>query len=123
MTESDDYEMISLVLPEGQPVAGRQAFTQLGCSACHAVSWETDWPEPAAAVRGPDLGRALTVGTAGAVASSIIAPSHVVPSKYRKPERGGKSPMADYTGTMTVRQWIDIVAYLRSQGEGVVPEK
>jgi mono/diheme cytochrome c family protein len=116
--ESDNYEMTSVVMPEGQPAAGRQAFADLGCPACHAVSWETGWPEPAPAVRGPDLGRKLSVGTTGALASSIIAPSHVVPSEYRKPQTGGKSPMTDFTRTMTVRQLIDIVAYLRSQGEG-----
>jgi len=104
-----------MVLPQGHPEAGRQAFVDLGCTSCHTVSWEKDWPDPVSAVRGPDLDPGLNRLTVGSLASSIIAPSHTVSSEVRAMSEDSRSPMGNYNEAMSVQQLIDIVAYLHSE--------
>jgi len=118
--DGNDYEIATLVMPEGHPDAGRQAFLKLGCASCHAVGWEPEFPAPLSANPGPGLDRSLTMQTAGGIATSIIVPSHYVPAKIRRTAEGQVSPMADYTEAMTVRQLIDVVSYLRAQGAETV---
>jgi mono/diheme cytochrome c family protein len=111
-----EYETAVLVLPNGEPEAGRQAFIDLGCSACHRVSWETDMPGPVSPVPAPDLGIEHAQRSAGWIATAIIVPSHNVPAEMRAATEDDHSPMGDYTETMTVRQLADVVAYLRAAG-------
>lgn len=118
--DGNDYEIATLVMPEGDPDAGREAFLELGCASCHAVGWEPEFPAPLSANPGPQLDRALTMQTAGGLATSIIVPSHYVPAEFRRTTGGQLSPMADFTETMTVRQLIDVVSYLRAQGAETV---
>jgi mono/diheme cytochrome c family protein len=109
------YEVAVVMLPEGQPEAGREAFKSLGCVACHAVAWEQGLPSPTSARPGPELGVDAVQSGPGSLATSIIAPSHRVSEKYQAGAQGG-SPMLDYTNTMTIRQLADVVAYLQRQG-------
>jgi len=110
------YDVTTLVLPEGRPEAGRDAFLKLGCMSCHSVAWDEGLPAPVAAVSGPELGTNVGQIDPGRIATSIVAPSHQVAEKYRGIVQGGGSPMSDYTGVMTIRQLADIVAYLQRQG-------
>jgi hypothetical protein len=114
-TGPDAFEVTSMVLPQGHPEAGRQAFADLGCTSCHTVSWEKDLPDPVSAIRGPDLDPGLNRLTSGSVASSIIAPSHTVSAEVRAMSEDTRSPMGNYNEAMSVQQMIDIVAYLHSQ--------
>jgi len=114
--ETPDYRTTMLLLPEGQPEAGRDAFVSLGCFSCHAVAWDKELPAPVSATPGPQLGLDLGKLGPGGLATSIVAPSHDVPEKYRSPATGNRSPMTDYSGVMTIRQLADIVAYLERQG-------
>jgi len=111
-----DYHATMLLLPEGEPDAGREAFVSLGCMACHAVAWDEDLPNAGAAVMGPELGLDVSKLGPGGLATSVVAPSHKVSEKYRKMAQGEVSPMRDYTREMTIRQLADIVAYLQRQG-------
>jgi hypothetical protein len=113
--QQTEYKWTSLVLPDGDARAGRVVFLKMGCPLCHEVSWETELPEPIAAIVGPRLDRSLTQQTSGGIASSIIAPSHRVPEKYVEEVLGDLSPMGDYTDAMTVRQLIDLVSYMKEQ--------
>lgn len=115
-----EYEVATLVLPHGQPDAGRDAFLGLGCASCHKVEWERDFPDPVSANPGPELGRMLALQTSGGVATSILTPSHQVPVAIREKTEDGLSPMGDFTDAMTVRQLIDVVAYLQAQGSETV---
>lgn len=115
-----EYEIATLVLPNGHPDAGRDAFMQLGCASCHKVEWEPGLPDPPSTTLGPELGRTLRMQTAGGVATSILVPSHHVPSKVREATGSELSPMGDFSETMTTRQLIDIVSYLRKQGAETV---
>lgn len=110
------YETATLILPEGDPESGREAFMTLGCGSCHAVAWETELPAPVADPPGPELGLEQAQQSAGLLATSIIAPSHFVPADLIADREDRLSPMGDFNETMTVRQLIDVVAYLRSRG-------
>ena len=104
-----------LVLPAGDSVRGREAFIALRCSACHRVQGAT-LPAPVASPPVPiTLGAAPSSYTDARLVTAIIAPSHAI----ARPEHGesvateGLSRMGDFTSVMTVRQLVDIVAFLR----------
>jgi len=111
-----EYEVRAMVLPVGQPDAGRDAFVALNCVACHTVAWDQELPAPTSGLQAPELGVDVTYVGPGGLASSIVAPSHHVSEKYRQAGAGDKSPMPPYSETMTIRQLADIVAYLQRQG-------
>jgi hypothetical protein len=112
-------------LPDGDAAAGRAAFVQLKCHACHTVAGEA-LPAPIA-----DPPVALMLGgdvpsqrTDGALITAIVDPSHSVSVHYRQqPIRAGElSRMGDYSDAMTVRQLIDIVAFLHARYRVVPPQ-
>ena len=100
-----------LVLPGGDPVAGRQAFMDLKCYACHRVAGDAAMAEPYSSNLGPEIGPRQGAQTRESLVDSIISPSHVLPPG----KEDGPSPMADYRSTMTVEQLIDVVAYIRGK--------
>lgn len=109
---------VTLTLPMGDPVAGREAFLALSCTSCHRVAGETGLPEPVSATPGPTLGRYEGKQGAAAVGMSIFAPSHDITATIPQPREDDLSPMPDFTRAMTVRQFLDIIAYLTSLDEG-----
>ena len=112
--QSDDP--VTLKLPRGDAQAGRAAFVALSCSSCHAVAGEQDLPVPISANRGPTLGPYQGKQGAGRLGLSIIAPSHEISASVRDRD-DDLSPMGDYSEAMTVRQFLDLVEYIRSQGD------
>ena len=105
-------------LPEGDVERGKAAFHQLQCYVCHPVSgYSRSFPEPSA--EPPTL---VVLGTENRAPSrrelidSIINPSHkIYPGPAPKLEKSGNlSRMGDFSDTMTVRQLIDVVAFLQS---------
>jgi hypothetical protein len=110
---SDDLSR-GYILPAGDPVAGKQAFVELQCWACHNVVGHPDVPQPVSVPPGPaidaDTGRALS----GVIATSIVIPSHSISGKKGPWDESELSPMGDYTDEMTVRQLIDLVAFIKS---------
>jgi mono/diheme cytochrome c family protein len=107
-------DMVTLKLPKGDPDAGRRAFVALSCSACHRVAVEQGMPEPVSATPGPTLGRYLGRQAPSRLAMSIFAPSHEISANLRRPREDDLSPMPDYSEAMTVRQFMDLVAYVSS---------
>lgn len=110
-------------LPDGDPTAGRAAFVELQCHACHFVDG-VEMPKPSADPPVPAVlgGRVTFEPTDGFLVTSIINPSHRItawPRAYA--EAGGLSRMGDFTEVMTVRQLIDIVAFLHQIS--IVPAK
>lgn len=103
-----------LHLPEGNELAGREAFQAMRCYVCHEVPGET-FPAPHASPPVPiALGSRLALLTRSELAESVLAPSHVVPRGIARVSHGELSRMGDYSDAMTVRQWLDIVRYLES---------
>lgn len=105
---------IGFYLPKGDPESGRKACLALGCTSCHAV----DSPGFPATVASPPV--PVTLGVAQAkqsraqLAESIIAPSHKVPGNIENVSSGKLSRMGDYSHCMTVRELVDLIAFIQS---------
>jgi cytochrome c2 len=102
-----------IYLPEGDANAGRQVFLDFRCNTCHSV--------PAEGVErrvegklGPELGKTQAAQTREQLATSILAPSHAFADNGEKWKSGDLSRMGDFSQHLTVRQWMDLVAYLKS---------
>ena len=115
-------------LPDGDIERGKAAFVELRCHTCHTVK-ETDIPSPDnkdyAYVRVVVLGgETRRVRTYGELVTSIINPSHVLAPGYPKEliTKDNRSAMTDFNDRMTVRQLTDLVAFLQSRYELVLPE-
>jgi hypothetical protein len=113
-----DTPSVTVTLPAGDAGAGRQAFMDLKCTACHAVASEPDFPRPVSANPGPPIGPGIARSDPSYVAAAIMTPSHAI-SPNISPEvraniEGVLSPMGDFSHVMTVRQMVDLHAYLRS---------
>src|SRR3989338_5288895 len=67
-----------LFLPEGDPVAGRDAFVKLKCASCHWVANDTEFAGPVADKTGPLLGYRQAGYSVGWLANSIVTPSHTI---------------------------------------------
>ncbi len=104
------------VLPKGDPEAGRKDFTRLGCVACHRVAGDPELPASTSATPGPTLNFGPAV-PAGTIAQSIVAPSHTIAPDFGQgtPEDPQTSPMHNFSDEMTLRELMDITAYLQSR--------
>jgi hypothetical protein len=101
-------------VPPGDPVAGRKVFIELECFKCHSVRGESF---PSASARqadevGPDLSGMGEHHPPEYFAESILHPNQVLVEGpgYIGPD--GKSRMPEYQESMTLREWLDLVAYL-----------
>jgi len=107
------------LIPPGNAAEGRKVFVSLECFACHEVKNE-DFPKDSKTPKGP--GPALTgMGAhhpAEYFAESILNPNRVIVMGpgYTGPDNLSKMP--SYAETMTLKQLIDVVAYLKSLTEG-----
>jgi sulfur-oxidizing protein SoxX len=111
-------------LPEGDIEKGKAAFLELKCHNCHTVAGvELPPPEVSPPVMVNLGGQVRSVKTYGELVTSIINPSHRLAKGYKREliEVNGKSRMTDYTEVMTVRQMIDLVAFLQSRYELILP--
>jgi Cu/Ag efflux protein CusF len=97
-------------LPKGDPVKGRAVFVKYECFDCHEVRGE-DFPEPTEE-KAPELSQMGPEHPIEFFAESIINPNAVVPKEYQKSD--GTSPMRDFTERMTLRELIDVSAYIAS---------
>jgi hypothetical protein len=97
----------------GDAGAGRQAFSDLKCGTCHVVIGDESFQHPI--LEGPELGSAQSALSANEIADSIVAPSHVVSTNPKQDK--SISPMGDYSNVMTVRQLVDLVAFVKAQPE------
>lgn len=113
---------IGFWLPDGDVEKGKAVFLELKCNACHLVEGlalpHPDMNSPVIVALG---GEVYSEPTDGELVTSIINPSHRFPPGYPKElvQKDGKSLMPDYSEEMTVRQMIDLVAFLHSNYEVV----
>jgi hypothetical protein len=111
-------------LPEsGDFERGKQAFLTLKCFQCHSVDG-VDLPAPRGDVPTVvKLGGTVTeLRTDGYLVTSMIHPSHRLaryPTEQVSVE--GMSRMPDYADSMTVRNMIDLVAFLQARYRYVPP--
>lgn len=100
--------------PSGDADAGRHAFLKYECNGCHVVQG-VDLPRPDSEHISPIvLGyeHASTLSNE-LLATAIIDPNHSV-AREAAVEVRGRSPMVDHSEEMTVRELVDIMAFLRS---------
>lgn len=109
-------------IQEGDINEGRQAFIDHQCHQCHSIAGLTLPPLAGADEPILELGGATTsVKTYAELMTSVIYPDHRISERYREQLllRGivpSQSPMPmPHVETMTVRQLIDLVAFLDSR--------
>lgn len=100
--------------PTGDPAKGREVFVKLECYSCHEVKGES-FPAPRERNKvGPELASMGPLHEAEYFAEAIISPNAVVEKGkgYEAPD--GSSKMPSYNDSVTVREVVDLVAYLRA---------
>jgi mono/diheme cytochrome c family protein len=112
-------------LPDGDIERGKAAFLALKCHTCHRVNGIA-LPEPApTAITNIVLGGEVTsIRTYGELVTSVINPAHGLAPGFKKEQlKDSKlSPMPEFNDVMTVRQMIDLVAFLQSRYRKLVIE-
>ena len=103
-------------LPDGDAVAGRQAFVYLGCNACHEVAG-VPIEHLDGIVRVQLGGKTTHLRTYGELVTSIINPSHKIAARNRGGDAvlDGESVMTYLylNQVMTVQELVDLVAFLQ----------
>ena len=106
-------------VPAGDAAEGRKVFAAMECFVCHEVKGET-FSATAKTPRGhgPDLTGMGAHHPAEYFAESIVNPNRVIVDGpgYTGPD--GLSTMPSYGDTMTIKQLLDVVAYLTSLRSG-----
>jgi Cu/Ag efflux protein CusF len=119
-------------ISKGDSAKGRAVFEKFECYYCHEIRGEKF---PAPTENAPELSQMAAMHPLEFFTESIMNPNAVVSKLYR--QQDGTSPMTDFTEKMTVRELIDVSAYVASlrpkgspktvNGEGkvvaLVPEK
>jgi mono/diheme cytochrome c family protein len=105
-------------MPAGDATAGKQAFEKMQCYSCHTVRGQRFGdPSQSPGGIGPDLTAAHGQLPTEYLAESIVSSSRVLAhGQFRAAYRAadGTSRMGDYSQIMTVRELIDLAAFLRS---------
>ncbi|MEQ8232423.1 MAG: c-type cytochrome [Gammaproteobacteria bacterium] len=116
------------VLPEGNVERGQQVFLDLGCRQCHVVSG-LDLPayDGVSSLEIELGGKRAKIKDYGELLTSVVHPKHVISDEYLKllnkeEAARGETAMPDFNSRMTVAQLIDLVQFLHSRYEKLVPE-
>lgn len=111
------------VLPKGDPAEGRTLFESKQCYRCHTVEGQRF---PDAEIEGIEFIHLAGANNKGwdrdLFASQIMDPQHLISPDHQKAmlivgDRLGaeNSPMPDFTKALTVRELIDLAAYLEER--------
>jgi mono/diheme cytochrome c family protein len=118
-----------LVLPPGDIESGKATFVNLGCVQCHSVAGAEPLEYESETV--PMLllgGKVRKVKTYGELVTSIVNPEHIISKVYldkiKSSETDGEvtTPMPTFNDEMTVAELIDLVTFLDSNYEKLLPE-
>ncbi|KAA3624611.1 MAG: cytochrome C [Bacteroidetes bacterium] len=117
-------ESRGFALPEGDVVAGKANFVALNCNACHSIA-DIKWEGQDEELRLPLGGKTERIRTYGELLTSVINPSHKISKTYEGNlvDSAGQSRMKIYNDIMTVQELVDVVTFLQSEYEIVVPEE
>ncbi|MBI4481410.1 MAG: c-type cytochrome [Acidobacteria bacterium] len=103
-------------LPPGDAIMGKRDFVQLKCYQCHTIEG-VQFPAADVGGIGPDLTGIGAIQSASYLAESILDPSAVVVAGQGFAGEDGRSKMPEYHDVMTLRQMLDVTAYLLSLKE------
>jgi mono/diheme cytochrome c family protein len=105
-------------VPPGDPQRGREVFRQLECYKCHEIKAEK-FPAPSdGKYSGPELTGMGSVHPSEYIAESILFPNAVIVDEPGTTGPDGLSLMPSYADSLTLAQWVDLVAYLKGLTEG-----
>jgi len=111
-------------VPPGDPAKGRQLFADLECYKCHTMKGElfpAAGSEPTST--GPELSGMGAEHPAEYIAESILAPNHVIVEGPGHSGPDGLSTMPSFIDNLSLAQWLDLVAYLKSlTGDADAPQ-
>ena len=109
-------------MPDGDPVKGKQVFVEHRCHSCHEVAGVALEP-PVAGPRVPVRlgGKVYSAPTDGVLTTAILHPSYRLAGPKDAVVSGKISRMGDFTDEMSVRDMVDLVAFLQSTYEEVPP--
>ena len=101
--------------PDGDPSAGRAVFAKLECYQCHTIQGET-FPQVSASPSsiGPELTGMGDHHPVEYFAESILNPNAIIVLGPGYTDAEGMSIMPDFRDSMTVAEFVDLLAYLQS---------
>jgi len=101
--------------PDGDRTAGRAVFAKLECYQCHTIQGE-EFPQTSMSAGniGPELTGMGDHHPVEYLADSILNPNAIIVTGPGYTGADGMSIMPDYRDTMTVAEFIDLLAYLQS---------
>lgn len=109
-------------VPAGDPVKGKEVYAALECYSCHVADGE-GFPDKATDRTGPQLTGMGAHHPGEYFAESILDPNTVIVEDV--PDwvgADGRSTMPSYNDSLTLEQWINLVAYLKSLTGGRKPD-
>ena len=105
-------------VPPGDAGRGRELFRELECYKCHEIKTEK-FPAPAdGKYPGPELTGMGRIHPAEYIAESILFPNAVIVDEPGHAGPDGLSLMPSYADSLSLAQWLDLVAYLKGLTEG-----
>lgn len=105
-------------LPAGDSEAGRAVFIKLECYSCHQVQGEKIPASETEPRPGPDLTDMGGHHPAEYFAEAILYPNAVIITEPGYTGEDGLSIMPSYADLLTLEEWTDLVAYLKSLTPG-----
>ena len=105
-------------VPPGDAQRGRELFRELECFKCHEIKTEK-FPAPSdGKYSGPELTGMGRIHPREYIAESILFPNAVIVDEPGTTGPDGLSLMPSYADSLSLAQWVDLVAYLKSLTEG-----
>lgn len=110
-------------LPRGDVEVGRATFVLLQCNECHYVEGVQYVGSDKHKTMVDLGGKTSKVKSYADLVTSVINPSHRLPAKVDNTiiDEDGKSRMRNYNEIMSVQELIDVVTFIESRYELVVP--
>lgn len=117
-------ESKGFALPQGDMEAGKATFMALNCNACHSIA-DIQWKGEDENLKLPLGGKTTRIKTYGELVTSVINPSHKISENFpgELVNAQGESKMKVYNDIITVQELVDIVTFLQSEYEVIVPEE
>jgi hypothetical protein len=105
-------------VPAGDAERGRQLFRDLECYKCHEIKTEK-FPAPAdGKYTGPELTGMGRIHPREYIAESILFPNAVIVEEPGTTGPDGLSLMPSFADSLSLAQWVDLVAFLEALTEG-----
>jgi mono/diheme cytochrome c family protein len=105
-------------VPVGDAQAGREVFVKMECYSCHRVEGEQFPTRDSERKPGPDLTGMGPEHPAEYLAEAILNPNAVIIMERGYTGQDGLSIMPSYADLLTLKEWADLVAYLKSLNGG-----